>query len=106
MSLNEFLHAKEIVRQLVSVGSGNWEPLPYLCAIYLRKKGEPFTEELVTEGSERIELMKTLPLDIALSVGFFLTDTMSLYLKTSQSSNQAEEAKDPIQVSTSSDGDG
>lgn len=83
MTFNEFLVAKETVRQLESLGRSRWESLLYLCCIYLRKEGEIFNEELVSENGERMLLMKNLPLDIALSVGFFLSSTMNMFLKTS-----------------------
>ncbi len=105
MSLNEFLHAKEIVRQMSKLGNGKWESLPYLCAIYLRKEGEPFTEQLVKDGSERLQLMQELPLDIALAVGFFLSGTLSIYRSTLVSSVKETE-KGLTQPNTSTPGDG
>lgn len=87
ITFNEFVTSKEIVRQMEQLGKGRWHSLPYLCAIYLRHKDEPFDESKMTE---RVELMKTLPLDIALAVGFFLTDSMNIFLKSLLSSkNQA-----------------
>lgn len=105
MTLNEFLHAKEAVRQLHKLGNGKWDALPYLCAIYLRKKDEPFTEDLVAQGSKRLEQMNRLPLDIALGVAFFLSSTLSIY-KTTLASSTEEEEKDPTQPATSTIGDG
>ncbi len=87
MTFNEFLTAKEITRQLQQMGGGRWEGLPYLCAIYLRKEGEEFNEIFVQPDSERLKIMQTLPLNIALAVGFFLSSTMSSYLNTSASFN-------------------
>lgn len=83
MTFNEFVTSKEIVRQMEQLGKGRWHSLPYLCAIYLRKKDEPFDESKLPE---RLELMKNLPLDIALAVGFFLTDSMNIFLKSLLSS--------------------
>ena len=105
ITFNEFLHAKEIVRQLQAVGRGKWDALPYLCAIYLRKENEPFSEALVSENSERMQLMQELPLDIALAVGFFLSCTLSIYLNISASSTKGS-LKESIQPATSTGGDG
>lgn len=99
MVLNEFIVSKEIVRALHDAGQGKWDTLPYLCAIYLRKKDEPFTEELVQEGSKRLALMQELPLDIAIAVGFFLTGTVNIYTTISQFSNQAEQKESPSESS-------
>lgn len=105
MTLNEFLHAKEAVRQLHKLGNGKWDSLPYLCAVYLRKKDEPFTEDLIAEGSERMKLMQELPLDIALGVAFFLSGTLRIY-RTTLASSMEEEVKAPAQQVTSTTGDG
>jgi hypothetical protein len=106
MTLNEFLHAKEAVRQIHKFGKGKWDSLPYLCAVYLRKEGEPFTEELVMENSERLKLMDELPLDIALAVAFFLSSTLNIYMTTLASSAAKEEVKESTQPATSTTGDG
>lgn len=105
MTLNEFLHAKEIVRHMTKLGNGKWDSMPYLCAVYLRKEGEPFTEELVKEGGERLKLMEQLPLDIAIAVGFFLSGTLSIYQSTS-ASLQRETERESTPPSTSIRGDG
>ena len=102
---NEFLHSKEIVRQLNAVGKSKWDALPYLCAIYLRKKDEPFTEELVRDGSERLRLMQELPLSIAIAVGFFLSGTLNTYSTISLFSEKgSQKASTPPATSTNGDG--
>lgn len=93
LTFNEFITSKQIVKQMDSLGKGRWDALPFLCAIFLKKEGEQFDEAWVADGSERLELMKQLPLDIALSVGFFLNCSMSMYLHTS-ASLEAEAVKD------------
>lgn len=90
MVFNEFLAAKESLRQLQSLGKGMWESLPYLCAVYLRPDGEAFDETIF---DERREMMHELPLDIALAVGFFLESTLTIYNETSQSSKREEGEK-------------
>lgn len=105
MLLNEFIHAKEAVRQINQLGLGKWNTLPYLCAIYLRRRGEEFDESFVVEGSERMELMKTLPLDIAIAVGFFLTSIVRTYTSISLYSAPPQ-VKESIPESISINGDG
>lgn len=93
MTFNEFLTAKEMVRQMQELGQGNTNSLLYLCCVYLRKHDEPFTEELIDEDGERMELMRSLPMNIALSVGFFLTSITNLYLKDLLSLREVQETQ-------------
>jgi hypothetical protein len=81
LTLNEFITPKELVRQMEGMGNGTWQALLYLCCIYLRKKDEPFAEELLDDGGERKKLFEKLPLEIAMQVGFFLRRSMTIYLK-------------------------
>jgi hypothetical protein len=85
----EFIDAKQTVKDLIDLGRGRWTAMLRLSAIYLRKKGEPYKEEFLYDGSDRLELMKSLPMDIALQVGFFLSGTMNFYLNTLMSSEKA-----------------
>lgn len=86
----EFIDAKQVVANMSDLGQSKWEAMLPLCAIYLRKKDEPYKKEFLYEGSERIEMMKELPMDIALQVGFFLSLTTAFYLNTSKSSENQE----------------
>lgn len=105
MTFNEFLHGKEVTRQLEAMGKGEWDRLPYLCAIYLRKKNEPFTEDLVAENSERMKLILSLPLDIAVAVGFFLTSILNIYTTISAYSGKGSQGA-LTRPATSINGDG
>lgn len=87
-TFNEFLTSKEITRQLEQVGQRKFEALLHLCCIYLRQENEPFSEDLVDPDGERMALMRQLPLSIAFHVGFFLTSSMTLFLKALQSSKE------------------
>lgn len=87
MTLIEFVTGKEVVRQLHAVGKGRWDALPYLCAIYLRKRlpdgtQEAFSEDMAAEGSQRLAAMYDLPMDIAIAVAFFLSATLNIYITT------------------------
>ena len=86
MTFGEFVDSKAVVQNLVALGSSRWEALQNLAAIYLRKQGEPYHESFLHEGSERLELMRKLPMSIALQVGFFLTTSVNIWQNTSQSS--------------------
>lgn len=90
MSFGELIDAKQMVQDMADLGRGKWESLQKLCAIFLRKKGEAYQEEFLYDDSERLQLMHSLPMDIALQVGFFLLGSMSLFISTSQSFTQAE----------------
>lgn len=61
---------------------GKQEALYNLCAAFLRKENEPFSDSLVDDAGERVELMKSLPLNIALCVEKYIQDTITVYLQT------------------------
>lgn len=91
MSFNEIITSKEVMRQVYAIGAGRWAGLPYLCAVYLRKKDEVFSDALVQEGGERMKLFKTLPLIHALSVAFFLNVCVNIWSRALASSAEMEE---------------
>jgi hypothetical protein len=89
MKFGEVIEAKQIVKDMLDLGHGRWEAALRLCAIYLRKKDEEFSEEFLYDDSERMKLMRELPMDIALQVGFFLKNSLSLYQGILMSSKRA-----------------
>lgn len=89
MTFGEFITSKQIVQNMVDLGDEKWGALLPLCCIFFRKKDEPFKEEFTTEGNERYELMKSLPLLNALHVAFFLSVSQSSWLTTSPYSGKA-----------------
>lgn len=86
MSFGEFVDSKQIIQNMIALGKNRWECLIPLCAIYLRRDGESYEESWLYEGSERLALMQTLPLDIALQVGFFLSSSLNMLANTILSS--------------------
>lgn len=82
ITFNEVITSKEMLRQIYKVGKGHFDGLPYLCCIWLRKKNEKFTDSLVHEDGERMELMQELPLKYAMMVGFFLSVCVNSWSKT------------------------
>lgn len=88
MTFGEFIDSKQIVQDLIKLGKNKWECLLPLSAIFLRKKGEDYEESFLYEGSDRLNLMKELPMDIAIQVGFFLKNSVSLFTKPFQYSTQ------------------
>lgn len=90
MTFGEFIDAKQMTKDMNDLGAGKWEIMLKLCAIYLRKVGEEYKEEFSYEGSDRQELMKDLPMDIAMQVGFFLSGTMNFLINTLKSSESLE----------------
>jgi hypothetical protein len=89
MTFGEFIDSKQIIKNMIDLGQGKWEQMAALCAIYLRRAGEAYQPEFMYDGSERRELMRSLPLDIALEVGFFLTGSLNSFLNISPFSNPA-----------------
>jgi hypothetical protein len=93
MTFGEFIDSKQMVKDMADLGKGNWEAMLRLAAIFLRKKGEVYDKSFSYEGSDRIELMRELPMDIAIQVGFFLTGSLRSFLNTFQSFSQAKDQK-------------
>ena len=91
MTFGELIIAKQTIQNMMEFGDGQWGPLLPLCCIYFRKKGEAFSEEFTNEDSDRYKLMKTLPLEYAIHVAFFLSGSLSTYLNTFQYSSQVED---------------
>lgn len=96
ITFNEFITSKQIVKQMSELASGHWESLPYLACVYLKREDESFEEKWLAPGSERMEMMLDLPMDIAFAVAFFLQSSMSMYLKTLASSQEEEVEKAQI----------
>ena len=90
MTFGELIDSKQLVKNMIELGKGKWEYMLPICAIYLRKKDEPYDESFIYEGSDRLGIMRTLPMDIALQVGFFLSSSMNMSINTSLSSNPQE----------------
>lgn len=79
MTFNEIITSKEVMRQVHALGLGQWDGLPYLCAVFLRRKDEPFSDTLIAEGGERLLLMQDLPMLHALQVAFFLSICVGIW---------------------------
>lgn len=90
MSFNEIITSKEVMRQVYKIGQDNWTGLPYLCCVFFRKKGELFEDSFIHEGSERMELFKSLSLKHALAVAFFLSICVNIWSNISVSSVRVE----------------
>jgi hypothetical protein len=89
MTFNELITAKQAVQNMMQLGDEKWEALLPLCCIYFRRKDEAFSEEFIREESDRYKLMKSLPLEYALHVAFFLSGSLSTWLNTFPSFSQA-----------------
>lgn len=90
MKFGEFLDSKQSVQNCQDQGEEIWGALLPLCCIYLRKKGEKYTESLLT--GEREKLMKTLPLDHAMRVFFFSKFLTPMSQNISPCSGRARES--------------
>lgn len=89
-TFNELLTSKEAARQIHQLGKGKWEALPYLCAIFFRKKAEPFQDKFIEADSERLTMMKELPMSIAMQVAFFLSVSVTIATTILVSSKEVE----------------
>jgi len=107
MTFGEMIDAKQIIQDMVELGKNRWECLLPLCAIFFRRKGEAYDKSFLYEGSDRLKLMETLPLNFAMQVGFFLISSLNLFTQISQSSDLRElkEAEEMLK-STSKHSDG
>lgn len=81
ITFNEVITSKEVMRQLSQLEGGRWLSLKYLSAIFFRKKSEAFTDNLVFENGQRLQIMDNLPLSFGLTAAFFLTSSMSFLKK-------------------------
>lgn len=90
MKFGEFIDAKQIISDMHALSKNRWEALVPLCAIFLRKKDEPYDPEFTYDDSERMKLMRTLPLDIAIVVGFFLSSSLNLLITAFRYSDRQE----------------
>jgi hypothetical protein len=90
MTFGEFITSKQVVQNMMDLGDEKWGALLPLCCIFFRKKGEAFNEEFISEANERYELMKSLPLEFAIHVAFFLSASQLSWRNTSQFSGKAE----------------
>lgn len=90
LKFGEVIDSKQIVQDMIALGAGKWEVMQKICAIFFRKKDEAYHKSFVYEDSDRLLLMRELPMDIALQVGFFLTSSMNFYLNTSTYSKNQE----------------
>lgn len=86
ITFGQFIDSKQLIQDTIELGKGKWDYFPKICAIYLTKEGEEYREEFLYEGSERLQLMRSLPMDIALAVGFFLSSSLNICINTFQSS--------------------
>lgn len=84
MKFGEFIDSKQMIQDMINLGKSRWECLIPLAAIFLRKSGEQYEASFLHEGSDRLKLMESLPLNIALQVAFFLTNSLSMFINSSQ----------------------
>lgn len=87
MSFIELMIFKDVAWRLEFVGRNRWEYLPYLCAIFFRKKGESINDITTVAGGlslesiinpERLELLMELPMNYAISIKYLLNTNSDL----------------------------
>jgi len=69
LTFGELIDSKQMVMDMNESKASKWEILQHVCAIFLRKKGEAYSDTFLYENSDRLALMEQLPLNIALVVG-------------------------------------
>lgn len=81
MTAAQFEMSQDIALIISDLQDGKHEALYALCASYLRKIAEPYSEDLM---NSRISLMKELPLSISLCVKMYMEWSINEYLKQSK----------------------
>jgi hypothetical protein len=94
-TFNELITSKEVMRQVKAIGGGRWDAMPYLCAVFLRKKGEKFSDSLVAADGERLKLFQQLTMDIVMKVAFFLTVSVITWKEALVYSKEHPELSNP-----------
>lgn len=92
LSFGEYVDAKQIISDLAREKGSKWQLLHRIACIFLRRPDERYEQHMSEPDGERAKMMLELPLDIALSVGFFLTSWMASFKNHSPSSGQVEAA--------------
>lgn len=87
------------MQDLYELGEQKWEALLALSSIYFRKKNEAYSESLSNVEEERYKLLKTLPLEYALHVGFFLSASLFSYQMASLFSGQRKVSQEEMSES-------
>lgn len=80
VTYDHYMATNELARLMLELAAGNWEVMPSICAAYLRLPGEDFNPNGWQVGTTREVLMRTLPLDIALRVGYYLQASLELFV--------------------------
>jgi hypothetical protein len=107
LSFGEFIDSRQMIQDMTDENCGKIETLLPLCAIYLRKKGEAYQESFLYENSERLQLMRELPMDVALNVFFSMNGRLPGSVTDFHFFSRAEQkALENIQRSISRIGDG
>jgi len=77
MTFGEVIDPKQMTKDAFTLGLGEWYALLRICAVFLRRPGEPYEEAFLFEGSDRVKMMRDLPLAIAEEVAFFLSRSIT-----------------------------
>lgn len=77
---NSFLFAKQMTKHLINLSKGDWSAMLPICAAYIRKKDEAFDPQFIEEGSDRIEMMRELPMYYVMQVNELMKKTMDVHI--------------------------
>ncbi|NCX93166.1 MAG: hypothetical protein EBX40_00605 [Gammaproteobacteria bacterium] len=80
VSENQTAEDHEVITDMAllyaDIAAGKAEALYKLCAAYLRAPEEPYNAALIADNSERVELMKTLPVYYAFQIKHFINASL------------------------------
>lgn len=79
LEFEDFKAVKNLAEAVLKLADGDWSQMYAICAAYFRHESEPFDREYIVPGHARYELMKTLPMDMALAVAQFIQSTLSIF---------------------------
>ncbi len=82
MTRAEFEISQDIALIFSDLQDGKQEALYNICAAFMRYEGETYSSYLVDDDNDRVKLMKSLPLDMALCVKAYVEDSICIYLES------------------------
>lgn len=93
INFGQFIDSKIITQAINQADSSKWALLQYICAIYLRKDNEQYSDAFIDDDNPRMTEMAELPMSQALTVmqfyeqlNAFLSANFSLFWETGEKS--------------------
>lgn len=80
VTFGEFIDSKVMSQDVIDGKGSKWEMILYIAVIFMRKESESYSPTFLYEASERINLFKQLPLNIAANAGKWI-ESFTEYLQ-------------------------